>query len=695
MMNFIRQKLKFLMWFVAAFFVGGLFFVGGRTIGQNWLVNIMPVSLLVAMPGCARSAGIIMRVGNYSVKIDEFKRVKENSIANARRQYGENFETYAGNIDFDQRAIDSITKYALLLQEADKHKIYISKSELQEGIREFPYLTKQKTDMMPDEIASRVKFLQYYSWAKTRDGKFNRGLFEFLLEKEGKITPDEFSKEVENGLRIARLKDMLYQSALVTDMEIQQEYREQNEKAKIRFVELLSKDLDSEVEIDDAELSDFFQENMLNYKTNDKVNIEFIKIDPKEFEGKIKINDAEVASYYKAHKEQDYFDPEKVKARHILVSTGSAASAEDKAKAKAYAEEILKEAKKPDADFAVLAEQFKKDPFEVKHEDLGFFERGRMVKPFEEAAFALSPGEVSDIVETSYGYHVVKVEAKTPSQTKPLEEVKNEIVKKLKEEEAKVRAREKADDIQYIVMSEQSLQAAIDANPDLNLKIQKTGLFAKNEFIPNLGSAYTYKDVAEEAFNLKIEELSSLVEAKTYGDRILGYFMFKLIDKKSGGLPKLEDVKSDVTQDLRKENAIKLAVAKAKGIMAAKGSEDNLDKIAKGNNLEISESELFTMSARGYIQGKPSSINSKEAMSKAFGMNVGDIAGPFEGSNSVFIIELVEREKFDQEKFAEDEDQKNELRNQLLTQKKQKIYNTWYQKVKSSAEIRSFIPTSS
>jgi len=101
------------------------------------------------------------------------------------------------------------------------------------------------------------------------------------------------------------------------------------------------------------------------------------------------------------------------------------------------------------------------------------------------------------------------------------------------------------------------------------------------------------------------------------------------------------------------------------------------------------------MSARGYIQGKPSSINSKEAMSKAFGMNVGDIAGPFEGSNSVFIIELVEREKFDQEKFAEDEDQKNELRNQLLTQKKQKIYNTWYQKVKSSAEIRSFIPTSS
>ena len=229
MMNFIRQKLKFLMWFVAIAFVGGLFLAGGRSVARNWLVNIMPVSLLVAMPSCARSAGIIMRVGNYSVEIDEFKRIKENTIANARQRYGDNFDTYARNMDFDQETIESITKYALLLQEADRHNIYVSKGELQEGIREFPYLTKQRINMMPDEVASRVKFVQYFSWARTRDGKFNPGLFRFLLEKEGKITPEEFEKEVENGLRIARLKDVLYQSALVTDLEIQEEYRKENE----------------------------------------------------------------------------------------------------------------------------------------------------------------------------------------------------------------------------------------------------------------------------------------------------------------------------------------------------------------------------------------------------------------------------------------------------------------------------------
>ena len=692
MMNFLRQKLKFLMWFVAVFFVGGLFFVGGRSIGQNWLANIMPVWLLVTIPSCARSAGIIMKVGDYSVKMDEFKRVKENSIENARRQYGDNFDIYARNIDFDRQTMESITKYALLLQEADRYNIYISRGELQEGIREFPY-------QMPDEAGSRVKPLMYYSWSRGRDGTFNSNLYTYLLAREGKITPEEFSKEVENGLRIARLKDALNESALVTDLEIQQEYRKQSEKAKIKYVELRYRDFTNKVEIDDddAELNDFFQENILDYKTSDKVNIRFIKIDPKEFEDK-EISDEKIGRYYEIHKKEDYFEPEKVKARHIFVKVDPTASEEDRAKAKAYTEEILKEAKKPDADFPALAEKYVKEPFEVKHEDLGFFERGKMVRPFEEAAFALSPDEVSDVVETGFGYHIIKVEDKKPSKTKSLEEVKDEIAKKLKEEEAKVKARQEADDIQYTIMSEEDLQAAVDVNPDLDLKVEETGLFAKNEFIPKIGSGYTYGDVAEEAFKLKEGEISDLVEVRSYGDRILGYFIFKLIDKKSGGLPKLDNVRDDVTRDLKDEKARKLAMEEAKEMLAARDPDDDLDKIVKKaekSNLKISESEPFALSARGYIQGKPTSINSKKVMLKTFSMNVGEIAGPLEGGNGVYIIQLVEREKFDDKKFEEDKEERNKLRDQILRQKQQKIYDTWYQKVRNNAVIRSFIPVAS
>ena len=693
MMNFIRLKLKFLMWFVAIAFVGGLFFVGGKSLGTVWLANVMPVWLLVSMPGCARSAGIIMKVGDYSVKIDEFKRVKENSIAIARQRYGDNFNTYARNIDFDKETIGNITKYAILLQEADRHNIYISEVELGEGIREFPYLTEQRTETIPDEVASRVRLLQYYSWSKTRDGTFNPEWYRRLLAEQGKITPDEFSEEVENGLRIARLKSILNESALVTDLEIQQEYRKQNEKAKIKFIELRYTDFTSKVEIDDAELNDFFQENTLDYKTNDKVNISFVKIDPKQLEDTIKVSDAEVASHYRAHREEDYFEPEKVKARHILVKVDSAASEEDKAKAKAHAEEILEEAKKPDADFPDLAEKYPKEPFEVKHEDLGFFERGKMVRPFEEAAFALDPGAVSDVVETVFGYHIIKVEDKKAPQTKLLAEVKDEIDKKLTEEQAVTAAAEKANDIWWDVMSVGNLQVAVDANPDLNLKIEETGLFAKDELIPRIGSGYTYSDVANEAFKLKVDEISSLVEAKSYGDRVLGYFIFKLIDKKPGGLPELEDVKDDVTKDWKDEKARKLAMEEAKKIMESNDPDDDLDKIAEKNDLKISESEPFALSSRGYIRGKPASIDSKTVMLKAFSMDIDEIAGPYEGGNGAYIIQLVEREKFDDKKLAEDEEEKNKLHNQLLKQKQRKIYDSWYQKVENEADIRSFIPT--
>jgi len=672
------------MWVVAFGFVGGLFFIGGRRFGPSWIASILPASLLSAMPGCARSAGILMKVGNYNVGFEEFKRVKENIVEIARYQYRDNFETYAANMDFDKQAVEAITKYAILLQESNKHKIHISDEEIQRGIKEFPFI-------MPQEAESRVRPFPFYSFAKTKDGKPNPAAFKRLLESEGKITPDQFSEEVKNGLRIARLKSMIVESAIVTDLEVKNEYKKQNEKVKIRYIEIPFRDFSDKVQLSDSEINEFFKNNILDYKFGERVNISFIKIDPMSFVSKVNISDAEIARYYKTH-QSDYFEPEKVKARHILVQLEPDATKEKKDKAKAYAEKILQEAKSPNADFDALAKKYSKEPFTVKHEDLGYFERGKMVKPFEDAAFALNPGAVSNVVETSFGYHIIKVEDKKAPHGKSLEEARDEIVQKLSEEQAVVLARQKADDIQYTVISEENLQSAVDANPDLNLRVLETGFFARGDTIPNIGSSYTYRNIVDEAFKLKVGEISNLIEVKAYGDKVLGYFIIKLIGKKPAVIPELNEVKDKVIRDLKDKKAKELAKVEADRIMTLVNSTNNLDDVAKKNNLKISESEPFSLSSGGYIRSEGGAIDSKKVMLEAFNKKVGEIAGPYEGRNGFYIIQVTERQPVDDNKLAQNKDELNRLRDQLMKQKQQKIFDTWYQKVRAGVIVKSFYP---
>ena len=518
--------------------------------------------------------------------------------------------------------------------------------------------------------------------------------FKRILESQGKITPNEFANEVKNGLRIAKLREMQNASAVVTNLEVTDEYKILNDKAKIKFMEIPYKNFVDKVTVTDTELKDYFQKNIAEYRLGERVNISYIRINPNSFSNTVKISDGEIAAYFRSH-QQDYYEPEKVRARHLLVQIDPKASKEDKDKAKAYAEQILKDAKNPSADFTVLEKKYNKEPFKVKHEDLGFFERGKMVKPFENVAFSLEPGSVSNIVETSFGYHIIKVEEKKPASSKTLEEAQEEIRSKLAEEQSWVVAKQKADDIQYAVMSEENLQAAIDGNPDLGLVVQETGFFAKGDMIPKIGSSYTYRGIVDEAFKMKVGEISNLVEIKLYGDRVLGYFIFKLLAKKPSAIPTLEEVKTKVASDIKNEKAKKLAMVDVQKMMASRNPAGTIDDIVKAlpkeTAIKVVESEPFAFSRDGSIKGTDGTVESMTVMEQSFKMNIGDVEGPFEGRNGVYIIQLVERQKVDDSKITQNKDEVNKLRDQLVKQKQQMIYNTWYQKVKAATTIKTFI----
>jgi peptidyl-prolyl cis-trans isomerase C len=153
-----------------------------------------------------------------------------------------------------------------------------------------------------------------------------------------------------------------------------------------------------------------------------------------EFFQKATVTEEEMKSYYDTHPEA-FKEPEQVQASHILVKVDPPGDDSKKTEARKKIEEVQQKLKKG-GDFAVLAKEYSQCPSKTKGGDLGYFQRGKMVKPFEEAAFSLKPGETSDIVETKFGYHVIKVVDKKPEGIMPYEDVKGKIEKRLKREKA-------------------------------------------------------------------------------------------------------------------------------------------------------------------------------------------------------------------------------------------------------------------
>lgn len=168
------------------------------------------------------------------------------------------------------------------------------------------------------------------------------------------------------------------------------------------------------------------------------IAIEYLK---KEVTNKVEVSEEDITAYYESNKDE-FKTPEMVRSRHILIKTGPTASDNDKKKAKEKAEEILKKIKAGE-DFAKLAADISDDTgSKTKGGELGFFPKGRMVKPFEDAAFSLKPGEVSEIVETQFGYHIIKVEEKKEPGMEPFDTVKEKIKQKLLQERTKTKVTE-------------------------------------------------------------------------------------------------------------------------------------------------------------------------------------------------------------------------------------------------------------
>jgi peptidyl-prolyl cis-trans isomerase D len=311
------------------------------------------------------------------------------------------------------------------------------------------------------------------------DGKFSQTKYEQLLSMQNPAkTPVEFAQSVRQGLMLAPLEEPISAANIVARSNVEHylgllEQQRETASASVEADAFLK-----QVKIDDAAVKAFYDGNLASFQVPEQVKLEYVTLTPATLGASITVDPAEVRKQYDDNLRL-YGKPEQRQAAHILITVKSDASAEEKAAAKKKAEEIAAQAKKSPAQFAELAKKLSQDTGSAAQGgDLGFFARdGSMVKPFEDAVFAMKVGEIAGPVQSDFGYHVIKLVAIQPAQQQTFDQVKGQIEQDLKRQQATRKFAEGADQLQNLVYEQaDSLQPVAKA---LNLPVQSTPLLTR------------------------------------------------------------------------------------------------------------------------------------------------------------------------------------------------------------------------
>ena len=453
-------------------------------------------------------------------------------------------------LNLSGQALDQLIEQALLRHEAARLGIAVTNAEIDETVQRMPDLQQ--------------------------NGRFDRSLLEANLR--GERVPGAFEDAVRQDLLRQRLQALVTDGVGVSDGELEERYRFDHEKANLAFVRNAAAELAATITLSDEELQKYLDGHADPYRVPARVRARYVAYRPADFLSQVEVKDEEVAEYYALHKDDKFTEPEQVRARHILVKTAADAGADAKAAARKKAEEILAKVK-AGADFAALAKERSEDAGSAANGgDLGLFTRGRMTPAFEEAAFALQGGGLSDVVETPFGFHVIKVEEHRPGGAKPLETVHDEIADTLKRERSLALARKQAEEDRRKIARGAPFAEALAGRT-----IEETPPFAKGAEVPGVGRVPGF---AESAFALREGEVSDLIESPD-AIYLLAPFAYS-----EAHAPPLDEVRERVTADARRERGEAAARERADKLLA-RAREIGLDQAAAEADVRVEETGPF------------------------------------------------------------------------------------------------------
>jgi len=614
----------------------------------SWLIKcILGIIVIVFVfwgVGSFRSQrlDVVTTVNGEDILMESYRLAHANMLDNYRRMFGGQIpEGFLDQVDFKQQVLNGLINETLIRQAANEAGILVSDIEIQNIILSIPAFQHNKV--------------------------FDQELYERTLSG-ARLTPAVFEEQVRQQLVTDRLKALLSSGLAVTEAEARNHYMFENEEINLAYVSIDTLECETEVNATEQDLTLWHESHSENYMTEPQIKLRYLVLEESDVDD-ANVTDSEIEAYYKDH-ENEYEVKERRRARHILFKIPEGADEDIIGEIREKAQKIRGQIEKGE-DFARLAKENSEDIGSAdKGGELGFFSKGMMVKPFEEAVFSMKEGEISRPVLTRFGWHIIELEEIEPDRVKPLTEVKKSIANRLKDQRIKSMIWDRANEAYDEIIELGSLSDFAEQHDEIELKT--TEFFSQKEPTSVIGRD---PELLRILFALNSGELSSLLQIHQ------GILIAEVLEKKAPYLPSLEEVREQVEEDYVREKAKELCRLKAGELLEA-AKKQELETTAREEGREIQQTGLFKRTDKTAKGDLPPAVVQTGLLLYEGKVCPDEIV---ESGNTFYILTFKEKKEADIAGFAT---QKDAITKRILEQKQQTLFEDWLKHQWDQASIK-------
>ncbi len=581
----------------------------------------------VPREGVATVNGEIIPVERYHRRYQEYLNLYQQTL---RERFSPDL---AERMGLPRQVVDDLVQETLVAQRARAEGLDVSDEELNAQIHAIP------------------AFLEA--------GRFTLRRYEDVLQRLG-YTKAGFEDDMRRRLTRMKVESTVRGAVRVSDAEVEQAFTQMREEVRAVWALVEAAPLAAAAAVTDAELEAYLKARADDFRLPERRHVQYVTVDPKEFARTP--SDAEVEKYYAEHA-AEFEEPPQAKAAHILVRVPETGGSEAEDQARTKVADAIRRAKAGE-DFGKLAREISQDTATApKGGDLGFVRRGEVVKPFEDALFALKKGEITpEPVRTAFGFHAIKLEQVRAGGKKTLKEVAAQIRERLKTEAAESAAKARADEV----------RAKLLGASDFMAEARKLGLApVETNMARREGRGFVPPDTLEEtAFTLARGGVSTPVKTPA------GLVVLKAVETLPAAVPPLAEVKDKVTAAVKREKGEAQALEKTRR-MIAEAKNGDLAAAAKAVGATAGETPRFS-------RAKPPERLPGGALVAALETPVGALTEPIKTPQGYYVLKPIERVPPDMSGLVPERDK---IAAEALTRKQGQVWETWLAGARAKAKI--------